>query len=105
MSDKLQFVAGFPIGSLPPPRQTEVCRTSRPLTNPEFVKQPLTVAPVRFDFHEQLEMATMREQVFNVAPRLSADCLQARGAVANDDLLLRWSFDKDRAVDAREILA
>ena len=40
----------------------------------------------------------MAQQVFDIMPRAYADLFQPLGAVANDNLLLRLSFDEDRAV-------
>jgi len=49
-------------------------------------------------------MATMAEELFNVVGRArNANLFQPLGAVADDDLFLRISFDKNRTVDAHEI--
>src|SRR5439155_13719266 len=47
----------------------------------------------------------MAEHLFDVVTGAHADVFQARGAVANDDFLLRRALDKDRAIDTHEILA
>lgn len=41
--------------------------------NPHVIQQVLLVAPVFFDFDEQLEVTAMSDQAFNVSARLYAD--------------------------------
>src|SRR6185369_9012051 len=60
-----------------------------------LVQQLLFVAPVFFDFHKQLEMTTMAQQLFDLAARANADVFQTTRALADDDLLLRPSLDYD----------
>src|SRR5438552_8165855 len=71
----------------------------------KVIQKVFAVAPVIFNLHEQFQMTTMAEHLFNVSPRVHADLFQARRAVANDNFLLRSSLDKDRAIDAREVFA
>ncbi|MDQ1638171.1 MAG: hypothetical protein QOF62_1510 [Pyrinomonadaceae bacterium] len=65
--------------------------------NPHVIQQVLLVAPVFFDFDEQLEVTAMSDQAFNVSARLYADFFQARRAFADHDLFLCSALDKDRA--------
>src|ERR1043165_2847323 len=50
-------------------------------------------------------MNAMADQLLNFFSRAHADLLQALGAIADDDLLLRVTLDENRAVDARETCA
>src|SRR5258705_6771001 len=48
-------------------------------------------------------MTTVPDYVFNIRSRGNADLFQARGAFAYNDLLLRTSLDKNRAVNAGKV--
>src|ERR1044072_2835102 len=80
-------------------------REELPIADAHVIEDVLLVAPVCFNLDEQFEMAAMAEQFLDVVPRAHADLLQTLGAVTNDDLLLGFTFDEDRAVDAREVCA
>src|SRR5678815_4480971 len=68
-----------------------------------LIQQLFLVAPVFLDFHKQLEMHAVAQQLLDVFARANADIFQAAGAFSDDDLFLRPSLDNDEAVDAREV--
>src|SRR6266702_6156812 len=100
----------FPSGHIPPPHALRWWRSLRrharflrSPANPQFIQKVAALAPVFFHFHKQFEMPAMAQKLFNLQPRLRADLVQTLRATADNDFLLRGSFDKNGAVDTREI--
>src|SRR6185369_6075015 len=94
-STRIQLPRVRPVGGRHRVRTTRsVVLSSRSIsTQPKLIEQLIFVAPIFFDFHKQFEVTAMAQQVLDLAARTRADVFQTTGAFADDDLLLRSSFD------------
>src|SRR5437667_12048325 len=58
----------------------------------ERIQNLVFVSPPFFDFYEQLEVAAVSEQFFDVPPGSDANCFKTLGALSDYDLFLTCSL-------------